>query len=296
MSTRRRPLSNPIAEWRQQNARFRFQWMEAVLAARDLTLAEKVLAERIALHRNDETLRCFPSEATLAAGTSLTPRAVRKAKRALQQGRWIDWKKNVGGVKQGYGITNEYRLMADKVPGAVDRVDEMQATRNRGSGLVGELPGTAKQASWNGEESYPEQRSKLPGTGVPPNLNLNLNANHNGNLEGAGAREHEGVVEKKMATNEELWQRVTEELREKIGGEAFAVIERTALDRITGRTGNRTVWLAAGGPSEAESIQRDIGHQLLKCWQAVVPTVTSVRVLTTGLDAAPSRRAAAAGQ
>src|SRR5262249_36967549 len=50
---------------------------EAVLAAPDLTPGEKLVAIRIALHRNDETLRCFPGEEALVRGTALKDRTVR---------------------------------------------------------------------------------------------------------------------------------------------------------------------------------------------------------------------------
>jgi hypothetical protein len=144
-------------------ARFRFQWMEAVLGS-DLPSAEKTLAIRIALHCNDVTGQCNPSEATLAKGTGLTPRYVRILKAKLEQKRWVRHAENRGGARQGKGISNNYELLPPP--------DRDGATRNSCSGLVD----GSDEPTRNCGTTNPELWSNQPGTTVPPNTtNNNLN-------------------------------------------------------------------------------------------------------------------------
>src|SRR4051812_44487010 len=65
--------------------RLRHLWMEEILAAPldELTLSEKAVALRIALHFNVENQRCDPSLERLAVGTGLALRTVNNAKSKL---------------------------------------------------------------------------------------------------------------------------------------------------------------------------------------------------------------------
>ena len=107
----------------------RFRWIEAVLASRVLTPAEKILAVRLGHHCNDRTGRCDPGEAVLADGCGLCGRYVRMLKRSLKAKGWIRYSENRGGSRNGRGISNQYILLMGHVPSS-------EPTRKTCSGLV----------------------------------------------------------------------------------------------------------------------------------------------------------------
>jgi hypothetical protein len=132
--------------------------MEAVLGS-DLPAAEKNLALRIAMHCNDATGQCNPSEATLARGSGLTPRYVRRLKAKLEQKRWLRHAENRGGARDGNGISNNYELLPPP--------DMDEATRTKWSGLVD----GADKATRNCSATNPELQRHRAGLG---NLNRTI--------------------------------------------------------------------------------------------------------------------------
>jgi hypothetical protein len=98
------PAVNPATE-------YRFKWIEAALASPNLTDTEKVVATRLGLFANNETLACFPSVKTLAQATGLKERSLYKVKSRLRKKGWITWPDNKGGGRRGYGFVNSYELL-----------------------------------------------------------------------------------------------------------------------------------------------------------------------------------------
>ena len=66
-----------------------FTWRSAVVAAADLTSAEKLTALVLSLHMNEVGDSCFPSVSTLVTKTSLSRRTVQYALRGLEENEWL---------------------------------------------------------------------------------------------------------------------------------------------------------------------------------------------------------------
>jgi len=96
--------------------RDRFRYIEAALASSELSPGEKVLAARLGLHCNDVTGRCNPSFETLAKGIAVSVRQVKRLKRGLKDKKWVQHLENLGGARDGKGISNNYLLLMDRVP------------------------------------------------------------------------------------------------------------------------------------------------------------------------------------
>jgi hypothetical protein len=87
--------------------------MEAVLADREFTHAQKTILTRLALHLNLKTGRLDPSIKTLAGGAGVTQRAAQTALAKAQALGWI--RRHVGG---GGGNTNSYSLLPKPIDAA----------------------------------------------------------------------------------------------------------------------------------------------------------------------------------
>jgi len=77
----------------------RDNWIKLLLAADGGTLSTtaKIVATRVAFHHNIETGRCDPSLGTLASGTSMSDRHVRRMLNELEEAGWLIVDKSHGG-------------------------------------------------------------------------------------------------------------------------------------------------------------------------------------------------------
>lgn len=75
------------AAW--QTFKDRDAWIRAFMAVSNVTCTAKIVGTRIAFHHNIETGRCDPDLATLAAGTGMNDRNVRRMLRELEQSGWL---------------------------------------------------------------------------------------------------------------------------------------------------------------------------------------------------------------
>ena len=189
-------MSKPTNDRRRQNMRFRFAWIDAAMASR-LKAGPKLVAVRLGLHRNDETLVCNPSVEALVRGTRLSERYVYDCLGELRDGKWIVWQENPGGVRH----SNQYLLLPDNVP----------ATLSPSSGLGGDEPCTGAQQTLSWGTVNPDLGRSEPCNGAQPNLNLNLNHKSEANIYGhpsSNGREegNEGSeqVEGQEAADEEI--------------------------------------------------------------------------------------------
>jgi hypothetical protein len=90
----------------------RDDWIRSLLAvsADDLSYTAKIVGVRIAMHHNVKTGRCDPDMATLAAGTSMSDRNVRRMLRELEQRGWLHVE------HRGYRRTNSFELLIPSEP------------------------------------------------------------------------------------------------------------------------------------------------------------------------------------
>src|SRR5262249_2160476 len=245
-------LSDDELRRRKANALFRFRWMEAVLAAPDLRPGEKLVALRLGLHRNDQTLICNPSVTKLAKGTRQSWRYVYECLGVLRAGRWITWTERPGKV-------NSFSLLSANVP---------VAPLISSSGVA--------EAPLNPSSMTPELQISNPCSGVQTNL-----FNHNHNLEGAAAGKSEGDAGSlarppKPATDQERWRVIQKE---------FGLKEVYLGDVVFERIAGRTVYLMARSPREATEIEQTFGEDLLAYWRLCRPNVAKLRVLSLSADA-----------
>src|SRR5262245_23207342 len=84
-----------VGGWRARR-REREEWIDEVLAS-DLQPKLKVLAVRIARHKNDRTGQCNPAVPTLAQGIGQHERTVQRWLPMLREVGWIDYTDNLGG-------------------------------------------------------------------------------------------------------------------------------------------------------------------------------------------------------
>jgi hypothetical protein len=132
------------AAWREHD-----EWMKAVLADVDLTDGEKLVALRLALHKNIKSGRCDPGMDTLAKGAAMTERGARKAVRSLEGKGWITCVLGGHGPEQ----SNRYQLIRRNGGSPLDQPEVI--VRGNGSAAKG--------------EREDEQWSQNGGTAVPPN-------------------------------------------------------------------------------------------------------------------------------
>ena len=83
--------------------RDRDEWIKLMLAVDSDTLSptHKIVAARIAFHYNIETGRCDPSLPTLANGTGMSERNVRRMINEIEDAGWLIAEKSRGGRRHG---------------------------------------------------------------------------------------------------------------------------------------------------------------------------------------------------
>jgi Helix-turn-helix domain len=263
---------NPVDE-------YRFAWIEAALANRDLTHAEKVLAARLGHFANNLTLACFPGVEALAAGTGMTERTIYKLKNNLRRKNWITWGDNPGGSRRGHGISNFYELLDSHMPpGQKNPLRAAVATLSTWTGLVGEQPCPAGHSTLSREISNPAQGGEQPCPVGQPNLD-NLKTNLKANL-GSATAEAGSLVRAldrsalarppKPPTHQDWWRALQKEFN----------LEHVQLERIAGTT----VYLVARSRNEAQEIEETFGATLLERWRRVCPKVNDIRWWILNVD------------
>jgi hypothetical protein len=125
---------------KERNAKERYKWMEAVLAAPEFTAAQKAVLMRLALHQNVKTRRCDPSIVGLAAGSAVGDRAVQKTLVVAENRGWI--KRHVGGGRSNrstYDLRFPKTDAAEKTPsGGSPFAEPEMAERVNGGAQKGE--------------------------------------------------------------------------------------------------------------------------------------------------------------
>jgi hypothetical protein len=86
--------------------RAQYIWQEDVIADTELSPITRLVAARLALHRNAETARCFVSYRTLAAEVGISERSAMRAIAALKARGWINVDPGGGREK-----ANDYHLV-----------------------------------------------------------------------------------------------------------------------------------------------------------------------------------------
>jgi hypothetical protein len=160
--------------------RARFDWMAEVLADPTLTNGEKVVAMRLALHKNVKTARCDPSIQTIADGVAMGRRNTQYTLSRLEEKHRV--KRRVGG--QGPRQTTQYELLRVQRSAPLDE-----------PGRVHENEVRAQKATPKDAEILHDGRATLH-----PNLN-----NNKENLETVSANKHPGDFQnRKGEGNQEL--------------------------------------------------------------------------------------------
>jgi hypothetical protein len=137
--------------------RDRMAWMEDVLADPALSNGEKVVAMRLALHKNVRTSRCDPGIETISKGVAMRSRNVQYTLGRLEERGWI--RRRMGG--HGPRNTTQYDLL---------RV-HLSAPLNE-SARVQEDEATVQPDALKGAKTHANGR-----TAVRPNLD-NIQENH----------------------------------------------------------------------------------------------------------------------
>jgi hypothetical protein len=267
-----------------------FAWIDEMkkLPTRYLRPGEKLLAEKIAHYKPNA-----PKEGRtiankfLAVDIGQSERNVNRLKVKLRRKGLIGYEDNEGGFVGGRGKSTTYFLVKRELWSGGLNSDKLS-----GFSKTETLTNRAVNPDKTGRETLTNSTvnpDKLSGTTTITTLPLTSGELASAPVEGALARPK---PDKKEAADEECWQRVRAELEQRIGADGLKIVDGTGLafDRMTGRNGDRTVWLAARGPEEAASVQKAIGAHLLEILKGVHPQVTAVKVLTT-TDSPSARQA-----
>jgi hypothetical protein len=145
-----------------------FRWLEAIIAAADISATARLLGVRLALHHNVKTGRCFVGYAKLAAEIGIAERSAMRAVAELERRGWITVHRGGG---RGHANTFRFSIPSETVTGvsgfAAEKGDTPRPKRVTGDAKKGDRPRqeTVTGESPQYEAQYVGAANAAPNTG-----------------------------------------------------------------------------------------------------------------------------------
>jgi hypothetical protein len=147
--------------------RAQYIWQEDVIADTELSPITRLIAARLALHRNAETARCFVSYRTLAAEVGISERSAMRAIAALKARGWIDVDPGGGREK-----ANDYRLVSpsERVTGVSRFTAQKGDSRGRERVTERVVKGDRRRQKTMTELCHPNTEANIGAAKAAPNM------------------------------------------------------------------------------------------------------------------------------
>jgi hypothetical protein len=147
--------------------RAQYIWQEDIIADTGLSPITRLVAVRLALHRNAETARCFVSYRTLAAEVGISERSAMRAIAALKTRGWIAV--DLGGGREK---ANDYRLVTpyERVTGVSRFTAQKSDSRGRERVTEHVVKGDRRRQKTMTELCHPNTEDNIGDAKASPNM------------------------------------------------------------------------------------------------------------------------------